>query len=78
MLLDLYYAEMSSCSSMTRLVVAEKGLHADLHLVALSERANLAPDYLKLNPKGEVPVMVFHPEGCDILNSACTTSVSDV
>ena len=59
----LYYGEMSSYSSVARLILAEKGLTPDMHLIDLFKGDHLEPSYLKLNPKAEVPTLLVRKEG---------------
>ena len=58
MALVLYSHPMSPCSQKVRIVLAEKDLAWDLIDVDLPGKANLAADYLKLNPLGVVPTLV--------------------
>lgn len=58
MQLDLYDHPMSPCAQKVRLVLAEKGVAYTSHPVDLASKANLAPDYLALNPKGLVPTLL--------------------
>ena len=60
-MLELYYYENSVCSERVLMTLAEKGVddwighHLDLFK---GEEANF--EYLKLNPKGQVPTLVHH------------------
>jgi glutathione S-transferase len=55
----IYYKPGSIFSSMVRMVVAEKGIKdIEYKEVDLDNMRNLAPDYIKINPKGEVPAYV--------------------
>lgn len=53
--LELYHNHMSTCSAKVRLVLAEKKLPWDGHLLDLRAGDNLRPEYLKLNRNGVVP-----------------------
>lgn len=57
-MLELYTHPMSPCAQKCRIVLAEKGLPWKAHTVNLSEKENLKPEYLKLNPLGVVPTLV--------------------
>lgn len=58
MTLELYTHPMSPCAQKVRIVLAEKGLSWSKVYVDLPGKANLEPDYLKLNPLGTVPTLV--------------------
>lgn len=47
-----------SCSDAAHLALAESGLAYEIARVDLAGGAQRTPDYLKLNPKGRVPVLV--------------------
>ncbi len=57
-MLELYTHPMSPCAQKVRIVLAEKGLEWTKHHVELSQKENLRPEYLKLNPLGVVPTLV--------------------
>lgn len=57
-MLELYYASGSLCSQKVRLVLAEKQLPWQGHLLNLLTFENLQPGYMALNPKGVVPTLV--------------------
>ncbi len=57
-MLELYTHPMSPCAQKVRIVLAEKGLSWTKHHVELSQKENLRPEYLKLNPLGVVPTLV--------------------
>jgi glutathione S-transferase len=57
-MLELYHYNDSVCAQKVRVCLAEKGLDWVPHHVDLMKLENLAPDYLKLNPKGVVPTLV--------------------
>ena len=56
--LHLYHANMSNCSMRVRMLLDEKGLPWESHLVDLRRGENIRDDYLKINPKGLVPALV--------------------
>lgn len=58
MSITLYTHPMSPCSQKVRIILAEKSLSWDKVDVNLPEKANLDPEYLKLNPLGVVPTLV--------------------
>jgi len=56
--LELYHNHMSTCSQKVRLVLAEKGLEFESHLVDLIAGGQHDPEYVKLNPNHVVPTLV--------------------
>jgi len=58
-MLELYTHPMSPCAQKVRIVLAEKGLDWTKHHVSLQDKENLEPWYLKLNPLGVVPTLVY-------------------
>ena len=54
----LYHATASTCSQKVRLALAEKGLAWEGHALNLRAFDQLKPEFLALNPKGMVPVLV--------------------
>ena len=58
MSVELYHFPSSLCSQKARLVLAEKEIPWNGHIVNIFKGENLAPDYMKLNPKGVVPTLV--------------------
>ncbi|CAM0142620.1 hypothetical protein VKS41_002826 [Umbelopsis sp. WA50703] len=55
----LYYKASSFYSSIVRLVIAEKGItDIEYRLVDLDNQQNLSPEYIAINPKGQVPTFV--------------------
>jgi len=57
-MLELYHSPGSSCCVKVRFLLNEKDLAYKEHLVDLRRGDQLAPEFLKLNPKAEVPVLV--------------------
>lgn len=57
-MLELYHNALSSCSQKVRLVLAEKGLEFESHVVDLLAGGQHDPDYVKLNPNHVVPTLV--------------------
>jgi glutathione S-transferase len=56
--LDLYHHQISTCSQKVRLVLAEKGLEFESHIVDLLQGQQHDPEYVKLNPNHVVPTLV--------------------
>lgn len=64
--IKLYHFPGSLCSQKVKLVLAEKNLDWESHLVNLLTFENLTPDYMRLNPKGVVPTLVHNGKAvCD-------------
>lgn len=57
-MLTLYHYPSSPCAAKVRAVLAEKRLDWNGVVVDIIEKENLTPAYLKLNPKGVVPVLL--------------------
>ena len=69
MSLELFHAHNSTCSQKVRLCLAEKGIRDWISRpVDISERENLSPEYLAINPNGVVPA--FRHNGRSIIESA--------
>ena len=56
-MLELYHYHFSTISQKVRLVLAYKGLAWNSHEINLLQGENFSPDYLKINPKAQVPVL---------------------
>jgi glutathione S-transferase len=56
--LELYHAEPAANSLKTLLCLKEKGLEFKSHYVNLAEFEQHDPEFVKLNPNGQVPVLV--------------------
>jgi len=56
--MELYHSTHSTCSQKVRLCLAEKGLAWTGHHLNLRKFDQLQPEFLKLNPKGLVPVLI--------------------
>ena len=56
-MLKLYHNGNSVCSIKVRVVLAEKGLEWDGVHISLPDGEQLTPEFLKINPKGVVPVL---------------------
>ncbi|KAI9011621.1 hypothetical protein DFJ74DRAFT_684091 [Hyaloraphidium curvatum] len=59
--LELYHASFSYFSTVARLALAEAGLSYQSHLIDLVKNEQMALDYLKMNPNGTVPTLIFRP-----------------
>lgn len=57
-MLELYHNAASTCSQKVRLVLDEKGLEFESHVVDLVAGAQHDPEYVKLNPNHVVPTLV--------------------
>lgn len=57
-MISLYHAPMSSCTQKVRFVLEQKGLEWEKIAVDLHSGENLTPEFLKLNPKGVIPVLI--------------------
>lgn len=58
-MLELYYFENSICSERVLMTLAEKNIHDWVpHHIHLFEREQFDPNYLKINPKAQVPTLV--------------------
>jgi glutathione S-transferase len=56
--LHLYHASISNCSQKVRLCLDEKGLVWEGHEVNLRASEHLTSEFLSINPRGVVPVLV--------------------
>jgi glutathione S-transferase len=57
-MLDLYHAGLSQASVKVRTTLKEKGLAYQSHYLRVPEGDHLAPEYLAINPDGQVPALV--------------------
>lgn len=57
-MLTLYHNDMSVCAQKVRLVLAELGLEWESRHLKLRGDEQLRPEYLRINPKGQVPALV--------------------
>jgi len=58
MSITLYHNPVSTCSQKVRLVLAEKGLDYESHVIEWTKMEHLSDWYLKINPNGVVPAIV--------------------
>ena len=68
-MLELYHSGNTTCSKQVRQHLNEKDVPYASRYIELWSHANLAPEYLKLNPVGVVPTLVH--DGVPIINSFC-------
>jgi glutathione S-transferase len=61
-MLELYHNNISVCAQKVRLVLAEKNLQWKNHHIDLKRGDHLTPEFLRVNPKGLVPVLVHDGE----------------
>jgi glutathione S-transferase len=54
----LFHAGMSNCSQRIRIVLEEKGMAWESHLVDLDKHEHLTEQYQQINPNGVVPTLV--------------------
>ena len=55
---ELYHSGGSLCSQKVRLVLHEKGVDWQEHRINLAAEENLAPAYMRINPRGVVPTLI--------------------
>jgi glutathione S-transferase len=65
--MQLHYFPRSHWSRVIHLVLREKGIEAERHLVDITKNANYEPAYLDINPRGVVPTIVH--DGQVVCNS---------
>ena len=69
--LELHYFPTSHWSRVVALVLAEKGLDPQRHVVDIRKNATFEPQYMRLNPRGVVPTLVIGGEAvCDSMKIA--------
>ncbi len=57
-MIQLYHNDMSVCGQKVRIALAELGLEWEDHHLKLRGDEQLRPEYLRINPKGQVPTIV--------------------
>ncbi|ATE65477.1 glutathione S-transferase family protein [Rhizorhabdus dicambivorans] len=57
-MLELYHADMSTCAAKVRCLLAEKGLAWEGRMLNLRAGDQHTPEFLALNPKAVIPVLV--------------------
>ena len=69
--LHLFYNTYSNCSQRVQLLLAEKGIEAEMHVVDLMRGAQLTEEYHQISPRCQVPAIVHNgtpmEESCDIM-----------
>ena len=61
-MLKLYHNNISVCAQKVRLVLAEKSLDWENHHIDLKRGDHLTQEFLRINPRGLVPVLVHDDE----------------
>ena len=61
-MLELYHNNISVCAQKVRLVLAEKNVPWENRHIDLKRGDHLKPEFLKVNPRGLVPVLVHDGE----------------
>ena len=57
-MLKLFHNDMSTCAQKVRLALEELGVGWESHHLRLRSDEQFRPDYLAINPKGQVPALV--------------------
>jgi glutathione S-transferase len=57
-MLELYHAGLTQASVKVRLTLKEKGLAYKSHLLSIPDGDHLKPEYLAINPDGQVPALI--------------------
>src|SRR5215470_3816960 len=57
-MLELYHAGLSQASVKVRTTLKEKGLAYQSHYLRLPEGEHLTPEFLAINPDGQVPALI--------------------
>lgn len=58
-MIELYHHSTSVCAAKVRLALAEKNLGWKGHFVDLLKGENFRPEYRRLNPKAQVPTLIY-------------------
>ena len=74
-MIELYHDNMAVCAQKVRIVLAEKSLRWESHLLSIAAGQQHAPEYLALNPNGLVPTIV--DQGKTIYESAVINEYLD-
>src|ERR1700731_1402091 len=61
-MLELYHAGLTQASVKVRTTLKEKGLAYKSHYLRLPEGEHLSPEFLAINPDGQVPALVHDGE----------------
>jgi glutathione S-transferase len=73
--LHLYHFSLSNCSQKARFCLEEKGLQWTSHAVDLMHNEHLTPEFVAINPKAVVPVLVH--DGVVVTESSDITDYLD-
>jgi glutathione S-transferase len=57
-MIELYHSGLTQASVKVRLTLKEKGLTYKSHFLRLPDGEHLTPDYLAINPDGQVPALI--------------------
>jgi glutathione S-transferase len=57
------YVLTGSCSMAVHIILNELGQEAKIHMLERGEKGHKSPEYLKLNPRGNVPFLVEDGQG---------------
>jgi len=55
----LHHGWRSSASRRVRLCLEEKGLSYESHVVDMAKLEHHSPEYLKINPNGVIPALIY-------------------
>lgn len=58
-MIELYHHSTSVCAAKVRLALAEKNLGWEGHFIDLLKGENFLPEYRRLNPKAQVPTLIY-------------------
>jgi glutathione S-transferase len=61
-MLILYHAGLTQASVKVRMTLKEKGLTYQSHYLSIPEQHHLTPEYLVINPDGQVPTLIHDGE----------------
>ena len=75
MSIDFHYFPRSHWSRAVHLLLREKGMEVQPHLVDIRKNATYEPDYMRMNPRGVVPTLVI--DGRVVCNSPHIASTLD-
>lgn len=58
--LTLYYFPISPPARAVLLAIRNLGLDVDLKVVDIKSKDHLTPEFVKLNPRHQIPVRIYH------------------
>ena len=76
-MLELYHSGLTQASVKVRLTLKEKGLDYKSHFLRLPAGDHLTPEYLAINPDGQVPALVDPLRGAWRTSHAGSTKVGE-